>query len=280
MIWEILIPLLVVGLQFITVALELLMKDRNVAKELEFTIIRKQRKIKELQKAKDTDAMMAANKELMSLMGKKMKLQQKTMLISFPLFLFLFFFVLYPVLNVAPLTAGEFNPVGVYVKNLDAGGRTLLATLDGESEVMVNGSSTQDLELSPTGVSGDNKELWWGISSSVGDRQYTIVFTDGATNDSQTYNVHFSEKGALTPDFSPDSSEKKTLSESLNVKPLYKGVEITLFGMTIGWFIYYFAFYLVLSIAMSPIKNRIIWGHHKGVKHLEKMASKKKKEEK
>lgn len=279
MVWEILIPLLVVALQFITVALELLMKDRDAAKELEFTIIRKQRKIKELQKAKDTDAMMAANKELMSLMGKKMKLQQKTMLISFPLFLFLFFFVLYPILNVAPLTAGEFNPVGVTVRNLDAGGKTIIATLNGESEVKVNGTSNQTAELSPKGVSGDNKELWWGISSSAGDRQYSIVFSDGAGSDSQVYNVHFSEKGALTPDFAPDNSEKKILSESLQVKPLYKGVEITIFGMTIGWFIYYFAWYLVLSIAMSPLKNRIIWGHHKGVKHLEKMESKKKKED-
>ena len=50
MIWTILIPLIAFGLQGISIGAELLMHDREKAKEFELALKKKQRQLKEYQK--------------------------------------------------------------------------------------------------------------------------------------------------------------------------------------------------------------------------------------
>jgi len=267
MTWELLIPALAAGLSLVAIGLELLMHDREKAKKMELTIRKKQREIKELQKKKDTKAMMEANKELMGLMGQNMRLRMKTMMISMPLFLVVFW-VLSGALALAPLsTTGA--TVGVELKNLDDSPQKITAELVSQ-DVTVRGENLNAFELDDKGDQGDRMQVWWEVTAAEGARSYNVKVTSDNKSDEKTYNVKFVPPGSLTADFSPGQASE-LLDESVGIIPIYRAVEINLFGIQIGWFIYYFVTYLVLGAVLSPLKNRVLWGHWKGIKHIEKI---------
>jgi len=248
------------------------MHDRDKGKELEFAIKRKQREIKKLQKSKDTKAMMQANKELMSLMGQNFKLRMKTMFISFPLFIVLFFF-LHGALNVAPLYAGEVSQVGVDLRNLDSSSQMVTVELI-STDVQVSGANAREYELDDKGDQGDMQQVWWNVTASEGSKSYAIKVSAGENSDEKSYSVKFVSPGSLLADFAPAEADK-ALGDSVEITPLYKGVEINVLGMNLSWFWYYFISYFIIAIAMTPLKNRILWGHWGGIKHLEKMEREK-----
>jgi hypothetical protein len=268
MTWEILIPLIAVVLSLLSIGIELLMHDRDKGKEIEFAIKRKQRKIKELQKAQDTKAMMQANKELMSLMGQNFKLRMKTMFISFPMFIIIFFF-LNGALSLAPLEAGATSEVGLNIRNVDSMSHDVTVELVSDG-ISVIDENVQTLELDDKGDQGDTKNVWWTVTASEGDKTYTIKINSGNMTDEKTYGVSFVPPGSITADFER-SPREEALNGVLEVEPQYKAVEINIFGMTVGWFIYYLITYFAIAIAISPLKNKILWGHWKGIKHLEKL---------
>lgn len=268
MTWELLIPAIAIGLSFISIGIEFLMHDREKGKQIEFSIKRKQRELKKLQKEKDTKAMMGAQKEIMSLMGQNFKLRMRMMLISFPLFVIVFM-VLSASLSVAPLVAGEQNEVGVLLKNDDElpGEFTVSLNSDG---VEVIGKRSFAIRLDDKGDQGDSEELWWTVTSTAGEKSYDIEVIDAKNiSDSTTYTVEFSESSLLA---GFDNSETRELmSGDLEISAIYKPVEINLFGATLNWFIFYIISYFIVTIAISPLKNRILWGHFKGIKYLEKI---------
>ncbi len=268
MTWEIIIPLIAVGLSLMSVGIELLMHDREKAKKVEFAIKRKQREIKQLQKQKDSKAAMKANKELMSLMGKNFRLRMKTMLISFPLFIVLFFF-LHGALNLAPLEAGTVSQVGAEVRNLAQSPSDVTAELVSDG-VAVEGANARRLSLDDRGDQGDVEQVWWNVTASGGEKTYAVRATSDNRTDENSYDVRFVPAGSLTAGFEPEGSAE-LLDGKLEVKPLYKGVEINVFGINLPWFWYYLVTYFAIALAISPLKNRILWGHWKGVKHLEKL---------
>jgi hypothetical protein len=276
MTWEIFIPLIALGLSFLSIILELFMHDREKGKKIEFAIKRKQREVKRLQKEKKTDEMMKTQKELMSLMGKNFKLRMRVMFISFPLFIVILF-LLNGALNVAPLEAGEVNEVGLKIKNLDATTRNLNLSFE-SSDIQTEGASVQMVELDDKGDQGDTEELWWNVTAPEGEHEYSILINNDKVSDNIDYTVNFVPQGALTADFSPDETQKLENS-SVEATPLYKGVEIKLFGINLSWYIYYIISYFAVTIIISPLKNKILWGHPKGIKHLEKEDSKRKAEE-
>lgn len=265
--WMLVIPGIAVGLSLLSIFIEFLMHDREKGKKLEFSIKRKQREIKQLQK-EDPKAAMAANKELMSLMGQNFKLRMKSMLISFPLFILIFFF-LHGMMAVAPLTAGEVSQVGVDMRNLDASPQTVNIELV-SSDVQVTGENSRQFELDDKGDEGDKEQVWWNVTAPEGSRQYSVKVAAGGESDEAAYGVEFVPAGSLTAGFEPGETEK-LLGESVEVKPLYKGIEISLFGMTLPWIFYYIISYFIVTIVLSPVKNRILWGHWGGIKHLERL---------
>jgi len=58
---------------------------------------------------------------------------------------------------------------------------------------------------------------------------------------------------------------------------LYKPVEINIMGIQLGWYWWYIISFFILTAALSPVKNKVLWGHSKGIKHLEKMETMKEK---
>jgi len=274
MTWEILIPVIAAGLSLLAIGLELLMHDREKAKAVEFAIRRKQREIKEFQKKKDTKGMMDANKELMGLMGKNFRLRMKTTFISLPLFIIILW-ILSSTLAIAPLQANAVMPVGVEIKNIQSSGQSVSVAFV-SADIQLSGVNERRLDLKAKGNQGDLQQIWWNVSSSEGAKTYSINVSANNKSDEKSYSVNFVSPGSLTPGFSPNYTPASLLSNSVEVKPLYKGVEVNVFGIiTLSWFWYYFFSYLILSALFSPLKNRVLWGHWKGVKHLEKLENEK-----
>jgi len=270
--WMLVIPVIAIGLSLMSIFIEFIMHDRDKGKELEFAIKRKQREIKGLQKSNDTKAMMQANKELMSLMGQNFKLRMKTMFISFPLFIVLFFF-LNGALNVVPLYAGEVSQVGADLRNLDSSSQIVTAELV-SADIGTSGANAREYELDDKGDQGDRQQVWWNVTASQGSKSYAIKVSAGESSDEESYNVKFVSPGSLLADFTP-AEAGKVLGDSVEITPLYKGFEINVLGMNLSWFWYYFISYFIIAIAMTPLKNRILWGHWGGIKHLEKMEREK-----
>lgn len=271
--WELIIPGIAAGLSLLAIGIELLMHDREKAKEIEFAIRRKQREVKQHQKEKNTKAMMDANKDLMGLMSKNFKLRMRTMFISLPLFIIIFW-LLSGMLSLAPLTAGQASQVGLDVRNMQQSPLNLQVELV-SSGVQVSGTNARTLELDDKGDNGDRQQLWWNVTAAAGAQEYSIKFTSANKSDSKTYSVNFVPAGSLSAGFSP-ASAYKLLSDTVEATPLYKPVEVNVFGMNLSWFWYYFVSYLILGALLSPVKNHLLWGHHKGVKHLEKLDREKK----
>jgi hypothetical protein len=271
--WMILIPVIAAGLSLFGILLELLMHDREKAKKIEFAIKRKQREVKQCQKDKDTKRMMECQKELMSLMGQNMKLRMRTMIISFPLFIILFFF-LREALSVAPLEAGEISQVGVDLRNLDENSEINVSVEIVSDSIEVKGGNPRQLALEGYGSQGDREQLWWNVSSSKGEKSYDVKITSGNNSDAISYAVAFVDSGSMTADFTP-AAANSVLGESLEISPVYHPVRINLFGMGLDWYIYYIISFFIIALAISPLKNQILWGHPKGIKHLEKLDSQK-----
>ncbi len=266
--WEFLIPGLATGLIFISLFIELLLHDRNKAKEIEFAIIRKQREVKKYQKEGNTKAMMKANKELMSLMGANFKLRMRTTLISLPLFL-IFFWLFSGTLAVAPIYADSPQQLGVLLHNLGTAQHEATVSFVSD-EIAVAGNSTLTTQLDEKGDPGDTQTLWWNVTAPAGKHTYTILLSMQNQSDNVSYTIKFVPGSSLFADFTP--SPPSTLFDgSVEIRPLYKPVEINLFGIRVGWFIYYLATFFILSLLLSPVKNKVLWGHWKGVKHLEKL---------
>ncbi len=273
MTWELIIPGIAAGLVLIGVFFELLTHDREKAKKIEFAIARKQREVKKLSKEKDTKAMMAAQKELMGLMGQNFRMRMKTMFISFPLFIVVFW-VLNGMLSVAPLQAGGVSQAGVDVRNLEMSPQNVSLELV-SAEVQVSGTNTRNFMLDDKGDQGDRQQVWWNVTAGAGQKTYSIKFTSGNNSEETPYSVKFTS-GELTAGFSP-APAAQALGGSLSVAPLYKPVEINVFGMNLAWIWWYLISFMVFSAVLSPVKNKVLWGHHKGVKHLEKMDALKEK---
>jgi hypothetical protein len=272
MVWEIYIPVIAAGLSLIGIVLELLMHDREKAKEIEFSMKRKQREVKKFQKEKDTKAMMDAQKELMSLMGKNMRLRMKTMFVSFPLFIIIFFF-LKDAMIIAPLIAGQPAELGVDLRNLDDLTQTINVELIAEDMQITEPS--QDLELAAYAMQGDRKQVWWAVTSASGSRPYTIKISSGNDSEEVSATAVFVTEGSLTAGFSASTEPSKELGGSLEVLPVFRAVTIDIFGMDLDWYVYYIISFFIIAVAISPLKNQILWGHHKGIKHLEKLDSQK-----
>jgi len=255
------------------VLFELLTHDREKGKKIEFAIARKQREVKKLSKEKDTKAMMAAQKELMGLMGQNFRLRMKTMFISFPLFI-VAFWVLSGMLGLAPLQAGTVSHVGIDVRNMEMSPQNVTLELVSD-DVQVSGTNARNLMLDDKGDQGDRQQVWWNVTAGAGQKTYSIKFTSGNTSEEKPYTVKFTS-GELTAGFSPVPAAQ-VLGGSLSAAPLYKPVEINVFGMNLAWIWWYLISFMVLSAALSPVKNKILWGHWKGVKHLEKMDTLKEK---
>jgi len=270
--WIFIIPVIAAGLSFLSILIEFFTHDREKGKELEFAIRRKQREIKELQKSKDTKAMMKANKELMSLMGQNFRLRMKTMFISFPLFIIVFFF-LQSALNVAPLYAGGVSQLGADLRNLESSPQTITAQIVSD-DIDILGANVRELELDDRGDQGDHQQVWWNLTASEGLKNYAIRISAGAESDEKTYSIRVVPSGSLLADFTPAGTDK-VLGGSIEVTPLYKGVEINLLGINLSWFWYYLLSYFILAIAMMPLKNHILWGHWGGIRHLEKIEREK-----
>lgn len=277
MTWDVLILAIAAGLNIAAIGIELLLHDREKAKSVEFAIRRKQREMKELQKKKDTKAMMQANKELMGLMSQNFRLRMKTMFISFPLFIVLIW-VLNGMLTVAPLEAGAVSMVGADVRNLATTDQALNLELV-SSGVQVSGQNVRMLELKNKGDHGDMEQIWWNVTAAVGPQTYSIKVSADNDSDETSYNVRFVPAGSLTADFAPQGASE-LLDGSVELKPLYRGVDINVLGIiTMSWFWYYFFSYLILSLILSPLKNQLLWGHRKGIKYLEKLDHEKGKTE-
>lgn len=279
MAWELLIPAIAAGLSLIAIGLEVLMHDRDKAKTIELTIRKKQREIKKHQKDKDTKAMMEANKELMSLMGQNMRLKMKTMFISMPLFLVIFW-VLSGVLNVAPLYAGETSQIGASIRNLDASAQTVILELVSDG-ITVSGANAQTLELDDQGDLGDRMVAWWNVTAAEGRKEYKVKAASSTLNksDEKSYPVSFEPKGSLFAGFTP-AGASTLLGEKAEITPLYKGVEVNIAGIVLPWIWYYILSYFILGALLTPLKNRLLWGHHKGIKHIEKQESQNEAKEK
>jgi hypothetical protein len=270
MVWEFLIPAIAAGLSLLGILIELFMHDRKKAKNIEFAIKRKQREVKKFQKEKDTKAMMAAQKELMGLMGQNMRLRMKSMLVSFPLFIVIFFF-LSSSMTVAPLDPAGAQ-IGMNIKNLADSSREISAELVSD-DISVRGETMVSLELASYGSQGDKETIWWNVSSQEGAKTYTVLLVFGNNSENLDYDVVFS-KGSLSAGFSPQEASS-VFDDSIEVTPIYPPVRINIFGMALDWYIYYIISFFIIAAAISPLKNRILWGHHKGVKHLEKLDSEK-----
>jgi hypothetical protein len=271
--WIIWIPVIAAGLSLFGILLELLMHDREKAKKIEFAIKRKQREIKQCQKDKDTKRMMECQKELMGLMGQNMKLRMRTMIVSFPLFIILFFF-LREALAVAPLEAGGVSQVGVDIRNLDENAEIDVTLELVSDEIQVNGQNSRDIDLEEYGTQGDREQVWWNLTSSKGNKNYELKITSGNDSDSLSYDVAFVDAGSLTADFAP-AAPSNALDGELEVIPTYHPVRMNIFGMQLDWYIYYIISFFIIALAISPLKNQILWGHPKGIKHLEKIDSQK-----
>jgi uncharacterized membrane protein (DUF106 family) len=268
MTWELIIPVIAAVLSVLAIGVELLMHDREKAKSVEFGIRRKQAEIKKYQKEKNTKAMMEANKELMGLMSKNFKLRSKTMLISFPLFIVLFW-VLSGMLNIAPLYAGQTSEIGAEIRNLDQSPQNVVVEIV-SPDVQVSGENTRTIELDDKGDEGDKQQLWWKVTAPEGARTYSVKVTSNNKSDEKSYTLSFAPPGTLTAGFSQEAPSE-LLGKSLAVTPVYKAVEANLGVITLPWFWYYLISYFITSAALSPLKNKLLWGHRKGVKHLEKL---------
>ncbi|MBN2517987.1 MAG: hypothetical protein JXB14_04010 [Candidatus Altiarchaeota archaeon] len=275
MIWLLLIPLIVLVLQAISIGAELLMHDREKAKEFELTLRKKQRQLKEYQKQKKTKEMMEVQKELFGLMGKRFRLQMKSWIISMPLFL-LIFWGLSGLLVYQPAYAGEDFEVGLFLKNSGESQYNLNATIIPSGDMQVVGDPIKPLELDEEGDKGDTETLWWELSSpSAGEKTYEIRLAvateDGLIEYSKEYIVKVVENGELFYSFAPVISPEEIEGLDLEVSPMYRSLVFNVFGISLTWFWYYIILFFILSAALSPLRNRILWGHWKGIKHLEKL---------
>lgn len=268
MVWEILIPAIAAGLSLLAIGLESFTHDREKAKGLEFALRRKQMEIKKYQKEKNTKAMMAAQKELMSLTAQNFRLRSKTMLISFPMFIIIFW-LFSGMLNVAPLYAGQSSQVGIDMRNLAQEPQKVDIEV-ASSDIQVTGENKRILDLDDKGDQGDRQQVWWNVTAPEGQRQYTLKVNSGNSTDEATYALNFAAPGSLSAGFSPGATAE-LLDKSLSITPIYKAVEVNLGVITLPWFWYYLISYFIMSAALSPLKNRVLWGHHKGIKHLEKL---------
>ncbi len=271
--WELLMPLICAGLWLMSILLELFMHDREKAKKIELELRKKQREIKALSK-KDPKAAMAANKEVMGLVAQNFRLKMKIMLVSFPLFI-----VLLAVINgyvgVAPLAAGEVSQVGGEFRNAGMSPQTITVEIVPVSgDIQVSGRNAVQVELDDRGDAGDRKTVWWNVTASGGKKAYGMKVTSGNASESQRCDVAFVPKGSISADFSA-AAPAELKAVSVESKPIYKPVEVNILGMNLSWFIYYFVCYLIITLILSPLKNRILWGHWGGLKHLEKLEKEK-----
>lgn len=275
MVWELLIPGIAVGLSLLAIGIELLMHDREKAQKIEFAIQRKQREVKKYQKEKNAKAMMDTQKELMGLMGQNMRMKSKMMFISFPLFIVIFW-LLSGMLNVGPLYANSNSHIGADIRNLVSSQHQNLKVELVSPGLTITGTNAVSLELNDNGDSGDHKQVWWNVTAPEGDKQYSVKVTSANKSDEKQYSVKFVPGGALTAGFSPQGASN-LLNGSVSVAPIYSPVDINLGFMTLGWYWYYFFLFLIMGILLSPLKNQLLWGHYKGVKHLEKLDNNKNK---
>jgi hypothetical protein len=279
MTWEILIPLIALGLNLMAIGLELALHDRKKAKELNLAVRRKQRELKELQKkTKDAKELMAANKEMMGLMGKQFRLNMKTMFITFPLFIIMFW-LLSGMLSFAPAYAGKPFEVGAMVRNMVDSPVSLEAELVPGVELAIVEDPVKKLTLDDKGDQGDAQELWWEVTASTpGEKKaYSVRLTIGNESEGLDYHVKVVPQGELIYQFSPPTETSKPFEGKLEATPIYKAREFNVFGFKMSWFWYYFISYFLISLLMSPVKNRVLWGHWRGIKHLEKLENETKK---
>ena len=266
------IPGIAAGLFFIGLGAELLMHDREKAQKVELAIRKKQKEIKQLQKEKNTKAMMDANKELMGLMSQNFKLRMRTMLITMPLFLIVFW-LLSGMLSVAPLYAGQATQMGVDVRNLGQSPQDL--KIEAVSPAGVTGTNARNISLDDKGDEGDHQQIWWNVTPQMGEKEFTVKITSKNSTESKPFPIVISQPGALDAGFK--SLGDYALGKSVQLTTLYKSVEVNILGINLGWFWWYFLSFLVMSAVLSPVKNKLLWGHYKGIKHIEKMESMKEK---
>jgi|GEM_PF-1606381 len=279
MIWLLIIPLIVVGLYCAAMLGEFLMHDREKAKEIKLGVSRRQRQIKQLQKEGKTQEMMAVQKELFGLMGKQMRLSFKPMLISFPLFLVVFM-LLSGMLAYQPIYVGQDAQVGLYVKNTDSVQHELVAQMLPGSGLELIGGANKTVSLSKNGVAGDNDVLWWTIkSASEGDKDYDVaVSLDGGDPMSKSLSLKVVTDDALGYQFSPDTSVDRV--SGVEVQGKYKNLVLfNVAGFDFTWFWFYLMSYFIIAALMSPVKNKFLWGHWRGLKHIEKVEMEKEKNE-
>jgi len=276
--WELLIPGIAIGLSLLTAFVQARMHDREKALDLEFKTKRMQRDLKALQKAGKTEEMLELNKQIMSLTMDKFRLNMRPMMITTPLFLIIWLLILSPMLRVGPLVAGEVSEVGVSVRNLDKLSQNVTVELVSDS-VKVKGENLRELVLDGNGDQGDKVDVWWDVTSSEGKQSYAVkVTTKTNKSDQVDYEVNFVSAGALAADFTPGSTE--TLRNSIEATPLYHTTIINIFGISMDWIWYYIGSFLILGILLLPLKNQLMWGHHKGVNHLEKLDREKREQSK
>jgi uncharacterized membrane protein (DUF106 family) len=269
MAWELIIPGIAAGLNLLAIGIELMMHDREKAQTVEFAIRRKQAEVKKYQKEKNTKAMMATQKELMGLMSQNFKLRSKTMIISFPLFIIIFW-ALSGMLNVAPLYAGQTSQMGFEVRNLASGPQEVYLELSSQ-DMQVLGQNLQIAKLDDKGDQGDKLQVWWNVTAQAeGKKQYLLKASSADKSDEKQFSIGFAAPGSLSAGFSPEQPVE-ILSGSLAASPVYRAVEPEVAGLRMSWFIYYLITYFAISAAFTPLKNYLLWGHHKGIKHLERM---------
>ncbi len=271
--WDILIPIIALGLSLMSLVVQSIKHDKEKLKKVEFAIIRKKRDVNKFKKEKDTDAMMKAQKEMMSLSMEKMKTSMSGTLWTMPIFLLVWFVVLGPMLSVGPLFAGEVSQVGVNLRNLDTMPQNLTVEIV-SSDLQVTDTNVREILLDDKGDQGDYKELWWNVTASKGSKQYSIKVSSKSKSDETIYNVLFVSPDSLTADFEP-SEMTKLLEGSLEMTPRYHTTRINIFGNVLDWNIFYLLSFFIMAMLLTPFRNHLFWGHHKGVKHLEKMDNSK-----
>ena len=275
--WLIYIPLIAVGLSLVSLFFRSMAHDREKMKEVEFAIIRKQREVKELQKSKDTKAMMDAQKEMMSMSMQKMKMSMRATIVTLPIFLLIWWFVLGPTLAVGPLVAGDVSEVGTVIRNVDTTPHNINLELVSE-DITVSGQNSRKIELDDKGDQGDVKEVWWNVTAQEGSRQYSIKVTTEDNETGEVLNtVEFVSPDGLVAGFSP--GEMQEVMHKFEITPRHHTTRINLFGINLDWHMYYIVSFFALAALFYPLTNRVLWGHHKGVKHLEKLDTQKKRAE-
>jgi len=279
MIWTILIPAIAVILHSVSIMAELLLHDREKAKDIRLKIGRYQRRVKELQKKKkDSPEMMKAQKELFSLMGQQMRLNFKPMLLSMPLFLIVFW-LLNGMLIYQPVYADEPFELNYMFKNLDHNAeREISAVLTMEGK-----SFEKQVSLDEAGDEGEEQIVSWEITpTGAGEKEYSMEYSVEGAKVNLEQKILVVPEGNLGYQFIPEKiepSKKREIEETeLIVEPRYQNLVVAeIAGTRLTWFWYYIMSFFVVSLLFSPVKNKIIWGHWRGFKKIEQLELEKEK---